>query len=162
MAAPRTTSFGFRFPSGVSVQNHARPEIERSSGIEIDGGSMLRTNATWVLGLILVTQAAPLSVTGLLSDPDRFNGQPVTVTGTMSNFRGNPLRRRGPVYTFDLSDGMETVHVISFQKPPCQFGAATVEGTFEQVKKMAKVSYSFEEITARSVTCLPTRRPTSK
>jgi len=34
------------------------------------------------------------------------------------------------VYTFDLSDGMETVHVISFQKPPCQFGAATVEGTF--------------------------------
>jgi len=45
MAAPRTTSFGFRFPSGVSVQNHARPEIERSSGIEIDGGSMLRTHA---------------------------------------------------------------------------------------------------------------------
>jgi hypothetical protein len=46
---------------------------------------------TWLdaarrLGLILVTQAAPLSVTELLSDPDRFNGQPVTVTGTICSF----------------------------------------------------------------------------
>ena len=123
---------------------------------------MLRTNATWVLGLLLVTRASPLSVSELLSDPVRFNGQPVTVTGTMSHFRGNRLRRGGSVYTFDLNDGIETVHVISFQKPPCQFGAATVEGTFEQVRRTAKVSYSVEEITARNVTCLLPRAPTSK
>ena len=56
------------------------------------------------LGLVLVAQAAPLSVSDLLSNPDRLNGQPVTVTGTIGNFRANPLRRRGPMYTFDLSE----------------------------------------------------------
>jgi hypothetical protein len=63
---------------------------------------MLLTTVTRILGVVLVAQAAPLSVSELLADLDRFNGQPVTVTGTMSNFRGNPLRRGGPVYTFDL------------------------------------------------------------
>jgi hypothetical protein len=123
---------------------------------------MLLTTATCILGLVLVAQAAPLSVSELLADFDRFNGQPVTVTGTISNFRGNTLRRGGPVYTFDLSDGMDTVHVIMFAKPSCQSGAATIEGTFQGVKQRVKVTYPFEEITARNVTCLPTPAPTSK
>jgi hypothetical protein len=123
---------------------------------------MLLTTATCIVGLVLVAQAAPLSVSELLADPERFNGQPVTVTGTLRNFRGNPLRRAGPVYTFDLSDGVETVHVTMFTKPPCQSGAATVEGTFQGVKRRVKANYSFEEITARDVTCLPTPAPTGK
>jgi hypothetical protein len=118
--------------------------------------------AALILGLVLVAQAAPLSVSELLSNPDRFHGQPVTVTGTISNFRGNPLRRGGPVYTFDLSDGRETVHVTAFAKPPCRSGAATVEGTFGQTKWRVNASYSFEEITARTVTCLPERGPKTK
>jgi hypothetical protein len=114
------------------------------------------------LGLVLVAQAAPLSVSELLSNPDRFNGQPVTVTGTISNFRGNPLRRRSPLYTFDLSGGPETVHVRAFAKPACQSGAATVEGTFGQIKWRVNASYSFEEITAHNVICLPDRGPKTK
>jgi hypothetical protein len=78
---------------------------------------MLLTTATRILGLVLVAQAAPLSVSELLADPERFNGQPVTVT---------------------------------------------VEGTFQGVKRRVKVNYSFEEITARNVTCLPTPAPTGK
>ena len=120
---------------------------------------MLLTTAACILCLVLVAQAAPLSVSELLADPDRFNGQPVTVTGTLRNFRGNPLRRGGPVYTFDLSDGTETVHVTMFTKPPCQSGAATVEGTFQGVKRRVKVNYPLEEITARDVTCHPARVP---
>jgi hypothetical protein len=123
---------------------------------------MLLTTATCILGVVLVAQAAPLSVSGLLADPDRFNGRPVTVSGRMSNLRESVSRRGTRRYTFELSDGIDTVHVISFQKPPCQSGAATVEGTFEQVRRMVKVSYSFEEVTARNVTCLPTPAPTSK
>jgi hypothetical protein len=114
------------------------------------------------LGLVLVAQAAPLSVSGLLADLDRFNGRPVTVSGSMSNLRESVSHRGTRRYTFDLSDGSETVDVISFQKQPCQSGAATVEGTFEQVRRMVKASYSFEEVTARHVTCLPTRAPTTK
>ena len=109
-------------------------------------------HTTLVLGLALIAQAAPLSVKELLTTPDRFNGQPVTVSGTMGNFRANELRRGNPIYTFDLSEGTETVHVVSFEKPPCRSGAVTVEGTFEQVKR--RVSYSFEEITAHKVTCM--------
>ena len=47
---------------------------------------MLLANATCILGLVLVAQAPPLPVSELLA-ADRFNGQPVMVTGTMSNFR---------------------------------------------------------------------------
>ena len=120
-------------------------------------------NATLIrLGLALFAQAAPLSVSELLANSDRFNGQPVTVTGTISNFRGNPLRRGSPLYTFDLSDGAETVHVRAFAKPPCQSGAATVEGTFGQTKWRVNASYSFEEITVRTVTCLSERGPKTK
>lgn len=112
------------------------------------------TNATGILSVVLVAQAAPLSVSELLTNADRFSGQPVTVQGTISNYRGNSLRRGGPSYTFDLSDGSETVHVIMFSKPPCQSGAATLAGTFEAVKGRIKASYPLHEITARNVICL--------
>src|SRR5262249_19085400 len=74
---------------------------------------------------------------------------------TMSNYRGTPFRRGGSMYTFDLTDGAETIHVITFAKPPCVSGTVTVEGAFEQVKRRVKVSYSSDEITAWTVTCLP-------
>ena len=116
---------------------------------------MLLTNAAGILGVMLVTQLAPLSVSELLGNADRFHGQPVTVIGTMSNFRANRLRRGGPLYTFDLSDGEEKVHVVAFAKPPCESGAATIEGTFETVKRRIKASYPSQEITAHNVICLP-------
>ena len=122
---------------------------------------MVLTNAICILGVVLSAQAAPLSVSGLLADPDRFNGRPVTVRGSMSNLRESVSRRGTRRYTFDLSDGVETAHVISFQKPPCQSGTAMVEGIFERVR-MVKASYSFEEVTARNVACLPIPAPTSK
>ena len=116
---------------------------------------MLLTNAAGILGVMLGAQVAPLSVSELLGNADHFHGQPVTVTGTMSNFRANALRRGGPMYTFDLSDGTGTVHVTAFAKPECESGAATVEGTFVAVKWRMRASDSFEEITAHNVICLP-------
>ena len=95
---------------------------------------MLLTNAAGILGVMLVTQLAPLSVSELLGNADRFNRQPVTVSGTMSNYRGTPFRRGGSMYTFDLTDGAETIHVITFAKPPCVSGTVTVEGTFERTR----------------------------
>ncbi len=44
--------------------------------------------------------------------------------------------------------------MVSFEKPRCRAGVATVEGTFEQVKWRSKVNYSYEEIKARNVTCV--------
>jgi hypothetical protein len=67
-------------------------------------------------------------VSELLADPDHFNGQPVMVSGTISSYREGATLRGSRYYTFDLSDGTETVVVIALGEPPCRSGAATVEG----------------------------------
>jgi DNA polymerase III alpha subunit len=107
------------------------------------------------LGLVFLAQAAPLSVGELLANADRYNRQPVTVTGIISNLRGQPSHRGAVVYTFDLSDGTATVYVTVFAtKPLCQT-AVVVEGTFGQTKWRVNGSHSLVEITARTVTCVP-------
>ena len=120
-----------------------------------------------ILGLALIAQVGPVSVSELLTNPDRFHGQPVTISGTMTNLRESVSHRGTRRYTFDLREGNQTVYVTSFHKPPCQSGAATVGGTFEQVKRWVGASYSsYGELTARTVTCLPgtvdSRGPKSK
>jgi hypothetical protein len=108
---------------------------------------------------VTVAQAAPVSVGELLSGPDRFRGQPVAVIGTISRFREHVTRTRTRYYTFDFSDGTQTVRVISYEKPQCQAGAATVDGTFEQVKWRVKANYSYDEIVARNVICFRGQGP---
>jgi hypothetical protein len=114
---------------------------------------MLSTSAARVLGLLIVAQAAPLSVSELLANAERWSGQPVTISGVISNFRVIRWRKWGPLYTFDLSDGTEAVLVTAFAEPPCQSGTAKVEGTFEAVKRGVKDS--LKEIIAHNVICLP-------
>ena len=55
-------------------------------------------------------------------------------------------------YTFDLSDGKQAVRVFSFGESPCRPGAATVEGTFEKVKRQGRYVF-YNEITATTVRC---------
>jgi hypothetical protein len=104
-----------------------------------------------MLGLALVAQAAPISVSELLADPERFNGQPVMVSGLISSYREGVTSRGSRYYTFDISDGTATVLVIALGEPPCQSGAVTVEGTFE---RWATMSDSLDAITAQNVICL--------
>jgi hypothetical protein len=103
--------------------------------------------------LVLFAQAAPGSLGELLGHPDRFSERSVRGTGTISNVREGGLRR--PYYTFDLSDGIDTIRVIAFGTPPCRSGAATVDGTFGQMKRPMRVRDSYDEIMAQSVICLP-------
>jgi hypothetical protein len=119
-------------------------------------------HATLILGLALIAQAAPLSVGELLTNADRFNAQPVTVSGSMGRFREHFTSSGTRYYTFDFGDGTQTVLVISYEKPQCQAGAATVEGIFEQVRWRARVSYSYEQIRARTVICPRGHEPKTK
>src|SRR5262249_41329567 len=112
-------------------------------------------NAPFILGVALIAQAAPLSVSELRTNPDRFDGQPVTISGTMTNLRESVSRRGTRSYTFDFGDGNQTILVRSFEKPPCRSGAGTVEGTFEKAKQGGHFS---NLVTARSVTCLSVQR----
>ena len=78
------------------------------------------------------------------------------------HFREYITRTGTRYYTFDFGDGSQTVRVTSYEKPPCQAGAATVEGTFEQVKWRVKVNYSSEKITAWNETCFLGHEPKTK
>jgi len=139
-------------------------------GVEEGGGDMMSgpflSLGVALVGVALVavtaSQAAPVSVGELLSDLDRFRDRPVIVSGTISQFREHVTRTGTRYYTFDFSDGTQTVRVTAFEKPQCRAGAATVEGTFEQVKWRVKVNYSYEKITAWTVTCLPSDGPKTK
>ena len=106
--------------------------------------------AILILGLALASQAAPVSMSELLADPERFSGRPVMVSGTISSYREGATSRGSRYYTFDLSDGSETVLVIALGEPPCQSGAVTVEGTFERWA----TSDSLDAIKAQNVICL--------
>ena len=105
------------------------------------------------LAAVLLAQATPGSLRELHSNADNFYEQSVIVTGTMSNVREAGWRR--PLYIFNLSDGTQTVRVISFGKPACRSGAVTVEGIFQQVKQRVGRSDDSDVITARNVVCLP-------
>jgi hypothetical protein len=105
------------------------------------------------LGVVVLAQAAPGSLSELLRNPERFDGQSVVVNGTISNVRESGWRR--PIYSFELSEGTQTVQVVGWGKPPCPSGAVTVQGTFEEIGRPPRVSHANERIWAVSVTCLP-------
>jgi hypothetical protein len=108
-------------------------------------------NTALILALVLIAQSILVSVSELLANPDRFNGQSVKVSGTISGFREGATDRGSRYYTFDLTDGTETVPVIALVEPPCRAGAVTVVGIFE---RWAQTSYSLDEITAQNVVCV--------
>jgi hypothetical protein len=49
---------------------------------------------------VAAAQAAPVSVDEILSNPDRFDGQMVTVEGTMIDLKRRVSRFGDPVYNF--------------------------------------------------------------
>jgi hypothetical protein len=113
--------------------------------------------ASFVTALLLLVTAPPVgaldaSPSAILTNPDGFDGKSVTVHGTITNLRETVSRRGNPYYTLDLSDGTRSIRVFSFGKAPCRSGTATVEGTFEKVKQVGRLTFR-NEITATQVTC---------
>src|SRR5262249_49181488 len=112
--------------------------------------------AVAVLGLLLApacpVDAVQASPDTILTNPSRFDGQSVTVSGTITNLRETVSRRGNPYYTLDLSDGNRAIRVFSFGKAPCRSGTAMVEGTFDRVKQVGRYTFH-NEITATQVTC---------
>lgn len=97
-------------------------------------------------------QGVNSSPSAIVADPDRFDGQTVTLRGTVRNLQERVSRAGNPYYTLDLSDGKQAIRVFSFGTAPCRTGAATVEGTFAKVKQQGRYAF-YNEVTATRVMC---------
>jgi heat shock protein HslJ len=106
--------------------------------------SLLSTAAT--------AQPVRTSPSEILGNADRFDGQAVTISGTITNLQEQVPRAGRLYYTFELSDGTEAVRVFAFGKAPCKSGGATVNGTFAKVKQRGQYIGS-NEIDATRVRC---------
>jgi DNA polymerase III alpha subunit len=106
----------------------------------------------FVLATTVSAQLANTSPSAILAEPDRFDGQSVTIRGTVTNVQERFSRAGNPYYTLDLSDGKQTIRVFSFGTTPCRSGPATVEGAFAKVKQQGRYTF-YNEVTATRMTC---------
>ena len=97
-------------------------------------------------------QAVSTSPSDILANPDRFDGQAITIRGTVTNLQERVSRAGNPYYTLDLRDGKQAIRIFSFGTAPCRAGTATVEGTFAKAKQQGRYTF-YNEVTATRVTC---------
>jgi hypothetical protein len=79
--------------------------------------------------------AVRTSPSELLGNAGVFNGKTITISGTVVNLQEGVSKAGKGYYTFDLSDGAEAVHVFATGKARCKAGRATVDGTFDGVRR---------------------------
>ncbi len=93
-------------------------------------------------------RALESSPSDVLAEPDRFDGQPVALGGTIDDVR----ELGATAYTFTLGDGQRSIRVLSPGTPSCGAGTtAAVEGVFRKEKHEGYKIYS--EVEATRVTC---------
>jgi hypothetical protein len=111
--------------------------------------------AVTALALLAMASAGPAAISPgeLLADPDRFDGQAVTLRGTVEKYREGVSSDGAPYYKFRLSDEQYGVRVFSSGPSQCRDGMqATVDGTFERVNRLGRHTH-YNEVTATRVTC---------
>ncbi len=124
----------------------------------VQGTALISTRITFALILaaaVVPPGAANAPVTTpseILANPDRFDGQVVTIEGTVTNLRQRVSRVGDPYYKFDLSDGKQAVRVVSLGRSPCRSGAVMVEGTFNKMKRGRRYT-SYNVVNASRVIC---------
>lgn len=115
---------------------------------------MLRLVVLAVL-LVFATTALALevSIRDLIATPERFDGQPVTLHGTIGNIQRRVSGRGNAYFILDLAQEGATVRVFSFGDAACKSGGmAIVDGRFDRVKKVGRYTFH-NEVTATRVTC---------
>ena len=106
-----------------------------------------------LLAVVVSAAALDTSPTAIFASPDRFDGQTVTITGTISSLRERVSARGNPYYTFNLSDGTRAIRVFSFGRRPCPDASPVeVTGRFYREHRVGRYVFS-DEVTATTVTC---------
>jgi hypothetical protein len=116
----------------------------------------LRTAVLLAVGLAMLgasrhPDAVELSVSDILTSPDRYAGQPVVLKGKVTNLISKTSRKGDPRFVFDLSDGVVAIPVLAAGRPSCEKGAmATVEG---RVEVWGRRTPAFVRVEATRVSC---------
>ena len=98
-------------------------------------------------------EGADASVKALLSDPTRYDGQAVSLAGTVTGLDTRVSRRGNAYDTFKLDDGSGRVTVFSFGQPPCPSRSQVmVDGAFRRVKQVSGHTF-YNQIDASRVMC---------
>ena len=115
----------------------------------------------WIVCLVVVVSlvavvgawALQSSPTEILGNPDRFDGQIVTISGTLINVQPRVSQRGNAYFTVELSDGRKSITVFKFGESPCRARmTATVEGLFQKVKQVGRYTFR-NQIDATKITC---------
>ena len=103
--------------------------------------------------LALSVQAFNATAAVILAGPERYDGQSVTLGGTVTNLSQRVSQRGNAYYMFDLQDATGRIRIFSFGQAPCSEGRqAVVDGRFDTMKRVGSYTF-YNEITANRVTC---------
>ena len=81
------------------------------------------------LALASRTAAGELTIAAVLTDPHRYDGQHVVLSGTVTRLESHSMRKGMEIHMFKLSDGAQSIKVLAIGDPVCPSGtSATVEG----------------------------------
>lgn len=91
------------------------------------------------------TAVAPAQIAGILANPAAFDGQHLSVTGTVADLAEKTSRRGNAYTTFELCDGTACIHVYSYGHPKLTNGQSlTVGGKFFAVKHVGSLDFKNE------------------
>ena len=102
---------------------------------------------------VAVGEGADATVKTVMSDPARYDGQVVSLAGTINALDARVSKRGNAYYTFKLDDGSGRVNVFAFGQPPCPSGSrVAIDGTFRRVKQVSGHTFH-DQVDARHVAC---------
>jgi DNA polymerase III alpha subunit len=119
--------------------------------------SRIRSTLRWLaLAGVMLFSTAPVdareaTAQALLANPAQYDGQTVTVHGTVTGLRERTSRRGDAYTTFKLHDPSGAVSVFSWGHPTLKNrDRVEVEGVFQEVKHVAPYVF-YNEIDARRI-----------
>jgi hypothetical protein len=88
---------------------------------------------------------APTQIAAVLANPTAFDGQHLSVSGTIAKLAQKTSRRGNDYTTFDLCDGTSCVHAYSYGHPKLANGQTlTVNGKFFADKHVGSLDFKNE------------------
>jgi hypothetical protein len=116
-------------------------------------GWWARACAFVVVLLLAAGEGADGTVKTVLSDPARYDGQAVSLAGSMTQLDARVSRRGNAYSTFKLDDDCGRVNVFAFGQPPCPSGSrVAVDGAFRRVKQVSGHTF-YDQVDGSRVAC---------